>query len=186
MRVEIGSIDAGKIYAESIEQAKITVLDDADVTVINTNGMNTQAAIPHVNIDAVVGGDLPTYANWNDAGMDLYASHDIIIRPQERVLVGTGLKLAIPAGIVGLIHPRSGLALNQGLTVLNTPGTIDPGYRGEIKVLLFNTTRMWQRVNKGDRIAQIVFQQYIKANLVQVESLDETERGSGGFGSTGN
>lgn len=186
MRVEIGSIDAGKIYAESIEQAKLTVLDSADVTVINPDSMNTQAAIPHVNIDAVVGCDLPTYANWDDAGMDLYASQDVRIGPGGRQLVGTGLKLAIPAGVVGLIHPRSGLAAKRGLTVLNAPGTIDSGYRGEIQVIMYNTSSIPQEIKKGDRIAQIVFQQYIKANLVQVESLDETERGSGGFGSTGN
>ena len=173
--MEIGSIKAKDLAVEHGEEYVIISSDPAAFS-----------KIPQVNISAVVEGMLPTYANWDDAGMDLYASHDMVIRPQERALVGTGLKLAIPAGIVGLIHPRSGLALKHGLTVLNTPGTIDPGYRGEIKVILFNTTRVWQRVNKGDRIAQIVFQHYIKANLIQVEDLDETERGSGGFGSTGN
>ena len=188
--MEIGSIDTGTLVADSIEIGSIKAEDLAaehgEEYVIISSDHAAFSKIPQVNISAVVEGTLPTYANWDDAGMDLYASHDMIIRPQERALVGTGLKLAIPAGIVGLIHPRSGLALKHGLTVLNTPGTIDPGYRGEIKVILFNTTRVWQRVNKGDRIAQIVFQHYIKANLVQVESLDETERGSGGFGSTGN
>ena len=186
--MEIGSIKAGKICSESLdvaqEQAKLVLFSDPSMIV--TDAISKADAIPYVKIDAVVGCDLPTYANWDDAGMDLYASEDVHISPGGRQLVGTGVKLAIPVGVVGLIHPRSGLAAKRGLTVLNTPGTIDPGYRGEIKVIMYNTSSVPQEIKKGDRIAQIVFQHYIKAYLVQVESLDETERGSGGFGSTGN
>ena len=172
--MEILSIEAGKLCAESI--------DGAVVTVINTGAMDDVFTF---NIDAVVGCDLPTYANWDDAGMDLYASEDVRIGPGGRQLVSTGLKLAIPVGVVGLIHPRSGLAAKRGLTVLNAPGTIDSGYRGEIQVIMYNTSSIPQEIRKGDRIAQIVFQHYIKANLVQVEDLSDTERGAGGFGSTG-
>ena len=128
----------------------------------------------------------PAYAKEGDAGADLTSSIDIEIYPGQRVLAPTGLKLAIPMGYVGLVHPRSGMALNHGLTVLNTPGTIDAGYRGEIKVILLNTD-MWKviSIKKGDRIAQLVIQKVEQAEFVEVEKLNESIRGTGGFGSTG-
>ena len=128
---------------------------------------------------------LPTYAHHDDAGMDLYASAGALIWPGERVLVPTGVALAIPEQHVGLIHPRSGLALKNGLTVLNTPGTIDAGYRGEIKILLFNAAKSVQTIKPGDRIAQIVFQRYETAVLNETDDLPEAIRGDNGFGSTG-
>jgi dUTP pyrophosphatase len=152
---------------------------------------------------------LPKYANKGDSGMDLMSSEDLVIKAGQRGLVKTGLKIAIPnpikiSGIengIQTIHgfvvdileiqfeaqirPRSGLALKKGITVLNTPGTIDEGYRNEIGVILFNTSNEDFEIKKGDRIAQIVFAPVLKASWQVVESLDETDRGQGGFGSTG-
>jgi dUTP pyrophosphatase len=128
---------------------------------------------------------LPTYAREGDAGADLRAAEDLIIPAGERALVKTGVKLALPDGVVALVHPRSGLALKHGVTVLNTPGTIDSGYRGEIGVILYNTSEQDFAVVTGDRIAQLVFQEYLTADFSRESSLDETDRGEGGFGSTG-
>ena len=127
----------------------------------------------------------PLYANEWDAGADLSSTEDVVIGPGERVLVSTGLSMAIPSGYVGLIHPRSGMAYNKGVTVLNAPGTIDSGYRGEIKVLLFNSDKFSKEIKKGDRIAQLVIQQVEKAQFVMYPYLDDTDRSFNGFGSTG-
>jgi dUTP pyrophosphatase len=128
---------------------------------------------------------VPFYANVGDAGADLRASDAYVVYPRDRVLVKTGLKIALPVGYVALVHPRSGLALKHGITVLNTPGTIDSGYRGEVGVILYNASDQPFLVNKGDRIAQMVIQKYETAVFSVVDRLDETDRGSGGFGSTG-
>lgn len=128
---------------------------------------------------------MPSYAREGDAGADLVANEPATVPAGGRVLVKTGIKIAIPSGYVGLVHPRSGLALKSGITVLNTPGTIDAGYRGEVGVVLFNTTAEDFQVLVGDRIAQLVVQQVSIASFEVVESLDETSRGAGGFGSTG-
>jgi dUTP pyrophosphatase len=128
---------------------------------------------------------IPTYARVGDAGADLRASEGDYVPARGSALIKTGIKLAIPAGYVGLIHPRSGLALKQGLTVLNTPGTIDSSYRGEVGVILHNTTDLDVYVNAGDRIAQLVIQKFELAEFEIVDVLNETERGDGGFGSSG-
>ena len=130
---------------------------------------------------------LPSYATSGSSGMDIRAFIDtpLTIQPMERVLVPTGLFIAIPENWEVQIRPRSGLAIKQGLTCLNTPGTIDADYRGEIKVILINLSQQAQTINDGDRIAQMVFQQVEKANWVVVEQLESTERGAGGFGHTG-
>jgi dUTP pyrophosphatase len=127
----------------------------------------------------------PSYTRDGDAGMDLKADNNYTIPGLGHVLVGTSLALAMPSDVVALIHPRSGLALKHGITVLNTPGTIDSNYRGKIGVILYNTTTVPFEVHYGDRIAQLVFQKVIHPTLVPVEALDETERGSQGFGSSG-
>ncbi|MGO1398109.1 MAG: dUTP diphosphatase [Brevibacterium yomogidense] len=132
--------------------------------------------------DAVV----PAYAHADDAGADLYADEDVELAPFARAVVATGVAIALPAGHAGFIHPRSGLSSKHGVTVVNAPGTIDAGYRGEIKVPLVNldpdTTYTVQR---GDRIAQLVVQAVAHARFTIVDQLDDTERGVGGFGSTG-
>jgi dUTP pyrophosphatase len=130
-------------------------------------------------------GFLTTYSNPVDAGADLKSSQDIVIPARGRALVTTGVKIALPNGFVALVHPRSGLAAKHGITVLNTPGTVDAGYRGEIMVTLYNTSDEDFSVARGDRIAQLVIQQVEKANFVSVSELPESERGSRGFGSTG-
>jgi dUTP pyrophosphatase len=130
---------------------------------------------------------LPSYATAGSSGMDIRAfiSESITIQPMERVLVPTGLFMAIPENWEVQVRPRSGLAIKQGLTCLNTPGTIDADYRGEIKVILINLSNEPQTILDGDRIAQIVFQKVEKANWELVQALDSTERGTGGFGHTG-
>ena len=130
---------------------------------------------------------LPAYATAQSAGMDLRANIDapIVLHPMERKLVGTGLFMALPAGFEAQVRPRSGLALKHGLTVLNTPGTIDADYRGEIKVLLVNLSANDFVINDGERIAQMVVARHETAGFIEVEALDETERGAGGYGHTG-
>lgn len=130
---------------------------------------------------------LPQYATAQSAGMDLRADIDepVTLRPLERRLIGTGLHIALPAGYEAQVRPRSGLALKHGLTVLNTPGTIDADYRGEIGVVLINLSDREFVVTPGERIAQMVVARYEQADLEQVELLDETERGEGGYGHTG-
>jgi dUTP pyrophosphatase len=130
---------------------------------------------------------VPEYATEHSAGMDLIAAimGDIILAPMERVLIPTGVIMVIPEGHEGQIRPRSGLAYKHGVTVLNTPGTIDADYRGELKVLLINLSNEPFTITAGMRIAQIVISPYTKAELYQVETLSETARGVGGFGSTG-
>lgn len=128
---------------------------------------------------------IPTYSHENDAGADLYSAEDFLLAKNSTATVPTGICLAIPRGYVGYINPRSGLAAKYGVTVLNAPGTIDAGYTGEIKVILANHSDQDYQILKDDRIAQIVFQQIEYAKFDIVDSLDETERGNGGFGSTG-
>ena len=130
---------------------------------------------------------LPAYATPQSAGMDLRANLDepITLRPLERRLIPTGLHIALPEGYEAQVRPRSGLALKHGLTVLNTPGTIDADYRGEIGVVLINLSQEDFVVNDGERIAQMVIAKHEQPTLLEVEVLDETERGAGGFGHSG-
>lgn len=130
--------------------------------------------------------DPPAYAHLGDAGADLRTTEDLTLAPFERKLVPTGVALALPPGTVGLVHPRSGLAFRSGLSVVNTPGTIDAGYRGEIKVCLINLDPDTPiQLRRGDRIAQLVIQRHETAEFVEVDSLDDSARGAGGYGSTG-
>lgn len=128
---------------------------------------------------------LPAYAHPGDAGLDLAAAEAVSLWPGERAAVPTGLAVAVPAGWVGLVHPRSGLASRHGLTVANAPGTIDAGYRGELKVLLVNLGGELVELAAGDRVAQLLLQPVGEAEVVEVDDLDATDRGVGGFGSTG-
>lgn len=128
---------------------------------------------------------LPFYAHPGDAGCDLRSAVATVIPARSRVLVPTGVRIALQDGFVGLVHPRSGLALKHGITVLNSPGTIDAGYRGEIAVTLYNSSDEDFNIERGDRIAQLLFQQVSKARFVRVEELPESFRGELGFGSSG-
>lgn len=129
---------------------------------------------------------LPSYAHPGDAGADLCTTVDVRLEPGERALVPTGLAVAIPEGFVGLVHPRSGLAARCGLSIVNSPGTVDAGYRGEVKVMLVNLDpREPVVLDRGDRIAQLVVQQVEQARFVEVDELPDSERGEGGHGSTG-
>ncbi|MCV7193513.1 dUTP diphosphatase [Mycolicibacterium brumae] len=145
--------------------------------------------LPVVRLDREL--PLPARAHAGDAGVDLHAAADVELGPGERALVGTGIAVAIPFGMVGLVHPRSGLANRVGLSIVNAPGTIDAGYRGEIKVCLINLDpRETIQVGRGDRIAQLIVQRVELPELVEVESFDEaglaeTTRGAGGHGSSG-
>jgi dUTP pyrophosphatase len=130
---------------------------------------------------------LPEYATMGSSGMDIRASIDqpMVLQPSERVLVPTGLSVEIPLGYEIQVRPRSGLAIKQGITCLNTPGTIDADYRGEIKVILINLSNEPQTIQPGDRIAQLVLQKVEQIKWVPVSELADSERGAGGFGSTG-
>ncbi len=130
---------------------------------------------------------MQAYATSQSAGMDLRAnlSEPIVLKPMQRTLVPTGLYMALPAGTEAQIRPRSGLALKHGITVLNSPGTIDADYRGELMVLLINFSDTDFVINDGERIAQMVIAQHLQASFIEVSELDDTERGAGGYGHTG-
>lgn len=127
----------------------------------------------------------PVYAKPGDAGADLRSTESLTIAARQRALVKTGVRIAIPNGYVGLVHPRSGLAAKNGITVLNTPGTIDAGYRGELMVTLYNSSDEDFQISRGDRIAQILFQAVEQASFHRVAELPESARGETGFGSSG-
>lgn len=129
---------------------------------------------------------LPTYAKGGDAGADIVSRVDITLEPGERALVPTGISIALPEGYVALAHPRSGLAIKHGVTMVNSPGTIDAGYRGELQIILINhDPRESVTFKRGDRIAQLVIQKVERAEFIEVQSLPGSNRGTGGFGSTG-
>ena len=129
---------------------------------------------------------LPEYAKVGDAGMDVFSAIDCVLAPGERAVIPTGIAIALPEGYVCLAHPRSGLAAKNGISIVNAPGTIDSGYRGEIKIILINTDLAESfEIKRGDRIAQLVFQKFESARFYEVDSLPESQRGAGGFGSTG-
>jgi len=141
-----------------------------------------QLNLKKISPDAIT----PTYAKHGDAGADLYSVEDTELWPGERRLVSTGIAIEVPEGFVGLIHPRSGIAANHGVTVLNTPGTIDAGYRGELKVILINLDKHKKfEVHKGDRIAQLVIQAVEKAEFIELQELSDSVRNVDGFGSSG-
>ncbi len=151
--------------------------------------MPDQSAHPDLDI-AVVRLDpdlpLPSYAHPGDAGADLHTTVDITLGPGERAMVPTGLSIALPDGYVALVHPRSGLAARHGLSIVNSPGTVDAGYRGEIKVMLINHDPTESvTLARGDRIAQLVVQKFERARFVEVGVLPDSVRGDGGYGSTG-
>ncbi|MEU0516688.1 dUTP diphosphatase [Streptosporangium sp. NPDC006007] len=129
---------------------------------------------------------MPSYAHPGDAGADLHAAEDVELLPGERAVVGTGVAIALPDGYAAFVHPRSGLATRHGVTLVNAPGTVDAGYRGEIKVTLLNTDgKDAVRLRRGDRVAQLVIQRVERAVFYEVDRLPGSTRGVGGFGSTG-
>lgn len=129
---------------------------------------------------------LPAYARAGDAGADLHSTRDLVLEPGERALVGTGVAIALPSGYAGFVHPRSGLAARAGLSIVNAPGTVDAGYRGEILVCLINLDpRSAVRVSRGDRIAQLVIQRVETARFLETDQLPDSDRGAAGHGSTG-
>jgi len=131
-------------------------------------------------------GQLPSYAQPGDAGADLRSAEALVLQPGERALVATGIRFALPEGYAAFVVPRSGLAVKHGISIVNSPGTIDAGYRGEIKVPLINLDpREAFEIAPGDRIAQLIVMPVSRARFAPVEALDESERGEGGFGSTG-
>ncbi len=145
--------------------------------------MTESVRVPLLRVDATL--PLPAYARLDDAGLDLYAAEPVTLAPGARALVPTGIALAIPPGFAGFVLPRSGLALRHGVTLLNTPGLVDAGYRGEVKVLLVNHGDAPVSLSRGDRVAQLVVQRVERVALAPVAELPESARGAGGFGSTG-
>lgn len=149
-----------------------------------SEGPPEQVRVPLLRLDREL--PPPGYAHPGDAGADLRSTVDVTIAPGERVMVPTGIALALPEGFVGLVHPRSGLAARHGLSIVNAPGTIDAGYRGEVTVLLVNLDPAEPvHLRRGDRIAQLVVQRFACADFEEVDVLDASVRGTGGYGSTG-
>ena len=145
---------------------------------------DNKLTLPIKRLDPTV--ELPSYAYEGDAGLDLRSNEDVTLAPFERKLVGTGLAIAIPEGYAGFVQPRSGLALREGLSMANTPGLIDAHYRGELKVCAINLDPSKSiHIERGERIAQLVIKQVPAVSLQEVDELDETDRGVGGFGSSG-
>jgi len=159
------------------------------VTLTSTTTATSTTPAEAVRVDLrLLDPDLepPRYAHPGDAGADLRATETAVLRPGERRLFGTGVAIALPDGYAAFVHPRSGLAARHGVTVVNAPGTVDAGYRGEIKVCLINTDRAEPvTISRGDRIAQLVIQRVARAEFVPVSELPDSDRGSGGYGSTG-
>ena len=149
--------------------------------------MHSQNSIPVLvkRLAHFEGLELPAYATDGAAGMDVLAAEDVTLAPGARHAVATGLAVAIPPGYEIQVRPRSGLALKHGITVPNTPGTIDSDYRGELKVILINLGAEDFAIRRGDRIAQLVLAPVVRASWLKVDELDDTQRGEGGFGSTG-
>lgn len=145
---------------------------------------NDRISLPIKRLDPSI--ELPSYAHAGDAGLDLRANEDVVLRPLERRLVPTGLAIAVPEGYAGFVQPRSGLAFKEGLSMANTPGLIDAHYRGELKVCVVNLDATHDiTITRGARIAQLVIQKVPEVCLREVGELDETDRGTGGFGSSG-
>jgi dUTP pyrophosphatase len=147
--------------------------------------MHSDIPVPIKRLPHFEGLELPGYATAGAAGMDVLAAEDVVLQPGQRHAVATGLALAVPDGFELQVRPRSGLALKHGISLPNTPGTIESDYRGELKVILINLGDFPFEVRRGDRIAQLVLAPVVRATWLEVEELDETVRGEGGFGSTG-
>lgn len=147
--------------------------------------MHSDVPVPIKRLPHFEGLELPAYATTGAAGMDVLAAEDVVLQPGGRHAVATGLAVAVPDGFELQVRPRSGLALKHGISLPNTPGTIDSDYRGELKVILINLGDFPFEVRRGDRIAQLVLAPVVRATWLEVEELDETVRGEGGFGSTG-
>jgi dUTP pyrophosphatase len=140
-----------------------------------------QIKVKKLHQDAII----PKYAHEGDAGMDIYAIEDSVIYPKEIKLISTGLSFEVPKGFEIQVRPKSGLAINHGLTITNSPGTLDSGYRGELKVILQNESKEHYQIKKGEKIAQIVLARYEQAEIQETLDLEKSSRGDGGFGSTG-
>lgn len=172
---DINDSDLEKLLSESFDELQEELIEDSTKIVVNYEKIVEDA-------------QEPKYAYTNDSGFDLYSTEDVIISAFGRALVPTGLKIQIPQSFELQIRPKSGLAINQGLTILNTPGTIDHGYTGEIKVIVFNTNQTEFNIKKGMKIAQGVFAPVMSGNFIKftkVSEIEKAERGNKGFGSTG-
>ena len=167
---EAESEGGGTAVAVAVAQEDVSRMRAGDLNFVKLSGKAT----------------LPTRAHDNDAGLDLYAAESARLAPGARVSVGTGLAVQIPEGVGGLVLPRSGMAIKHGVTLVNSPGLIDPGYRGEVRVLLLNTDpSVGFQITSGDRIAQLLLVPVVHATPLNAEALDDSTRGEGGFGSTG-
>jgi dUTP pyrophosphatase len=156
------------------------------VTIHHTSELHYPRHVTEAIEVLISSGQVPQYAHPGDAGADLYAAEAVELKPGQRATVGTGVSIALPEGYVAFVVPRSGLAAKHGITIVNSPGTVDAGYRGEIRVTLLNTDLVEAYpVAVGDRIAQIIVQPVTQARFVQVDTLPDSSRGAGGFGSTG-
>lgn len=187
----IRTFPPGPVPVEWTTVSNETAVFSSDAASADADSSNTTASYGAPTLDVQLkmldaGLEAPSYAHPGDAGADLRSREDVHLAPGERKLVPTGVSIALPDGFVALIHPRSGLATKHGLTVVNAPGTVDAGYRGEIAVTLLNTDKEHAiDLRRGDRIAQMVIQRVEYARFVAVDQLSDSVRGTGGFGSTG-
>ncbi|MET4001459.1 dUTP pyrophosphatase [Arthrobacter sp. UYCu511] len=182
IHLEVPLLPAGGSHGFKIECSVVTheTFDANPATDLQSSVVQVQLHMLDAGIEP------PSYAHPGDAGADLRSRIDLVLAPGERVLVPTGVSIALPFGFVALIHPRSGLAAKHGLTIVNSPGTVDAGYRGEISVTLLNTDAHHSiSLSRGDRIAQMVIQRVETAQFIAVNELADSVRGTGGFGSTG-
>lgn len=179
----IEEIAADDTLSRSKRDFLTSLIEGSVVSIINLIEVpreRVKVQIKKLNEDAVI----PQYAHKTDAGADVYAIEDVTLKPHETQLIKTGISVAIPVGYEIQVRPRSGLSLKTGLRVANAPGTIDSDYRGEVCVIMTNTANLSQTINKGDKIAQLVISAVPMIDWVEVDELDSTERGEGGFGST--
>lgn len=172
----------GLAHGSSMPGSTHALVRGASICFVSTAQKNLEVLIRMLDPEL----PLPHYAHAGDAGADLVARHDVELAPQARVTVPTGVSIALPDGYAAFIHPRSGLAARHGVTIVNAPGTVDAGYRGEIAVTLLNTdSEVPVALKRGDRIAQLVIQSVVRARFIEAEHLPGSDRGSGGFGSSG-
>ena len=186
-----GALEAGALEAETLDaetlDAGVPAGAAVEVTGRAAPGLRLPLEAPALLVQRLDPElPLPAYAHPGDAGLDLHAAEDVVLAPGQRAVVPTGIAIALPPGHVGLVHPRSGLAARHGVTIVNAPGTIDEGYRGQVQVILANSDlHVPVEIRRGERIAQLVVQPVVSVTVQEVSRLDTTGRGAGGFGSTG-
>jgi len=171
--------EEAKVESVKVEKANEELIDEVMAPEEKSDQLKVRIQKVHEH------ATIPNYAHEGDSGMDLYSVEEHVLTPGERKLIPTGLKIALPIGYEAQVRPKSGLALKHGITIINTPGTVDAGYRGELGLIVINHGTFDYKIERKQKVAQLVIQKVERAKLEEVESLEDTQRGTGGFGSTG-